>query len=188
MFSKVRYRSILYPNAAYSYYQIYTGKNSQYNIKFALDGYQKALGEIIIDDKELLNADHSGRFIQISERRIDVQKNQKIASLKLTKKLQEFSSYFIHAYAGRHTLHHAIKEAESKISRHKANPITLPKFIANPKELYWKLPEGLVLVVDDKDWLGQIAKSSGFSKYTVSKKHILATGKGATVLYVIQDP
>jgi tRNA A-37 threonylcarbamoyl transferase component Bud32/predicted nucleotidyltransferase len=188
MFSKVRYRSILYPNATYSYYHTYTGRNARLNIEFALIGYQKALSEILSDDKELLITDPCGKAMQISEKKVDVQRNKKIASLKLTKKLQEFSSYFIHAYAGRHTLHHAIKEAESKISRHKANPIILPKFIANPKELYWKLPEGLVLVVDDKDWLGQIAKSSGFSKYTVSKKHILATGKGATVLYVIQDP
>src|ERR687885_2340529 len=72
MFSKVRYRSILYPNAAYSYYHIYTGKNSQHNTKFALNGYQKALEEILTDDKDLLNADRSGRVIQISERRIDL--------------------------------------------------------------------------------------------------------------------
>ena len=187
MFSKVRYRSILYPNATYSYYHTYTGNNARRNIQFALIGYQKALSEILSDDKELLISDPFGKDMQISERRVDVQRNKKIASLRLTKKLQEFSSYFIHAYAGRHTLHHAIKEAESKISRHKANPITLPKFISNPKELYWKLPEGLI-VADDKDWLGQVAKSSGFSRYAVSKKHISSTGKGATVLYIIQDP
>src|SRR5918912_435638 len=55
MFSKVRYRSILYPNAAYSYYQTYTGKNSHHNIEFALNGYKKALEGILADDKELLN-------------------------------------------------------------------------------------------------------------------------------------
>jgi tRNA A-37 threonylcarbamoyl transferase component Bud32/predicted nucleotidyltransferase len=187
MFSKVRYRSILYPNAAYSYYHTYTGNNARRNIQFALNGYQKALCEILFDDTELLITDPSGNAMQISERRVDVQRNKKIASLKLTKKLQEFSSYFIHAYAGRHTLRHAIKEAESKISRHKGGRIALPNFISSPKQLYWKLPEGLI-VVDGKDWLGQIAKSSGFSKYIVSKKHVLATGKGATILYIIQDP
>jgi tRNA A-37 threonylcarbamoyl transferase component Bud32/predicted nucleotidyltransferase len=186
MFSKVRYRSILYPNAAYSYYQIYTGKNSQYNFKFALDGYQKALGEIIIDDKELLNADHSGRSIQISERRIDVQKNQKIASLKLSKKLQEFSSYFIHAYAGRHTLHHVVKEAESKITRHKANRVTLPKFISNPKSSYWELPEGHI-IIDDKNWIDKLANLNGFSKYVISEKRVLGTRSDNTILLIIQD-
>src|SRR5918911_5477251 len=69
MFSKIRYRSILYPNAAYSYYQTYTGKNSMYNIEFALKGYQKALTEILTDDRELLITDPCGKAIQISERR-----------------------------------------------------------------------------------------------------------------------
>src|SRR5918911_1890913 len=187
MFSKVRYRSILYPNAAYSYYHTYTGNNARRNVQFALIGYQKALSEILSDDKELLITDPSGKAMQISEKRVDVQRNKKIASLKLTKKLQEFSSYFIHAYAGRHTLRHAIREAESKISRHKGGRMALPNFISSPKQLYWKLPEGLI-VVEGKDWLGQIAKSSGFSQYIVSKKQVLAAGKGATVLYIIQDP
>lgn len=187
MFSKLRYRSILYPNAAYSYYHTYTGNNARRNIQFALIGYQRALSEILRDDKELLITDASRKAIQISERRVDVQRNKKIASLKLTKKLQEFSSYFIHAYAGRHTLRHAIKEAESKISRHKGGRMVLPNFISSPKQSYWKLPEGHI-VVDGKDWLGQIAKWSGFPKYVVSKKHVLAIGNGATVLYIIQDP
>jgi tRNA A-37 threonylcarbamoyl transferase component Bud32/predicted nucleotidyltransferase len=186
MFSKVRYRSLLYPNAAYSYYQIYTGKNSQYNIEFALNGYQKALEGILADDKELLNTEPSGRAIQISERRVDVQKNQKIASLKLTKKLQEFSSYFIHAYAGRHTLHHVVKEAESKISRHKANRVTLPKFISNPKNFYWELPEGHI-ITDDKNWLDKLAKLNGFSKYVISKKRVLGARNDTTVLLIIED-
>ncbi|HJT49571.1 MAG TPA: nucleotidyltransferase domain-containing protein [Nitrososphaeraceae archaeon] len=186
MFSKVRYRSLLYPNAAYSYYQIYTGQNSQYNIKFALDGYQKALEGILSDDNELLDTERSGKYFQISERRIDVQKNQKIASLKLTKKLQEFSSYFIHAYAGRHTLRHVIKEAESKISRHKANRVTLPKFISNPKDFYWELPEGDI-IIDDKNWLDTLAKCNGFSKYKVTQKRVLGTRNDSTVLFVIED-
>jgi tRNA A-37 threonylcarbamoyl transferase component Bud32/predicted nucleotidyltransferase len=187
MFSKVRYRSLLYPNAAYSYFQIYAGKNSQYNIEFALNGYQKALEGILTYDKELLNTERSDGAIQISERRIDVQKNQKIASLKLTKKLQEFSSYFIHAYAGRHTLHHVVKEAESKISRHKANRVTLPKFISNPKDFYWHLPEGHI-ITDEKNWLDKLAKLNGFSKYVISKKRVLGTRNNSTVLVIIEDP
>lgn len=186
MFSKVRYRSLLYPNAAYSYYQTYTGKNSCHNIEFSLGGYQKALKEILADDKGLLIVESSGRAIQISERRVDVQRNQKIASLKLTKKLQEFSSYFIHAYAGRHTLRHVVKEAESKISRHKESSIRLPNFISSPKDLYWKLPEG-VIVSDDKYWLDRIAELNGFSKYVISKKHSLGARNGATALYMLQD-
>jgi tRNA A-37 threonylcarbamoyl transferase component Bud32 len=158
-----------------------------YNIEFALKGYQKALREIFTDDPELLITDPSGAAIQISALRVDVQRNRKIASLKLTKKLQEFSSYFIHAYAGRHTLRHVVKEAESKISRHKASRITLPDFISNPKYLYWKLPEGS-LIFDDKYWLDKIARLNGFSKYIISKKHVLGTGNGTTLLCILEDP
>jgi tRNA A-37 threonylcarbamoyl transferase component Bud32/predicted nucleotidyltransferase len=186
MFSKVRYRSILYPNASYSYYQTYTGKHSSHNIAFALNGYQKALKEILADDKELLIVEPSGRSIQISERRIEVQRNYRIASLQLTKKLQEFSSYFIHAYAGRHTLRHIVKEAESKFSRHKASHRDLPAFISSPKETYWKLPEGLV-IIDHKDWLDRIAKVNGFTKYVISEKHSLGARNGPTALYILRD-
>jgi tRNA A-37 threonylcarbamoyl transferase component Bud32/predicted nucleotidyltransferase len=187
MFSKVRYRSILYPNAAYSYYQTYTGKNSHHNIEFALNGYQRALKEILADDKELLIIGSSGRSIQISERRVDVHRNHKVAYLKLTKKLQEFSSYFIHAYAGRHTLRHVVREAESKISRHKTSRVMLPNFISSPKDLYWRLPEGLI-VIDDKDWLDKVAKLNGLSRYVISKKDSLGIRNGATTLYVLEDP
>ncbi|HYY50152.1 MAG TPA: nucleotidyltransferase domain-containing protein [Nitrososphaeraceae archaeon] len=186
MFSKIRYRSILYPNAAYSYYHTYTGKNSQNNTKFALNGYQKALEEILTDDKDLLNADQSGRVIQISERRIDVQKKRKIASLKLSKKLQEFSSYFIHAYAGRHSLRHVIKEAESKFTRHKSNAVTLPKFISNPRDFYWELPEGHI-IINDRNWLDKLAKLNGFSKYVISKKRVLGSRNDTTTLLIIED-
>jgi tRNA A-37 threonylcarbamoyl transferase component Bud32/predicted nucleotidyltransferase len=189
LFSKVRYRSMLYPNAAYSYYQTYTGKNSRQNIEFALDGYQKALEQILADDKELLVVDPSGPSFRISERRLDIQTNRKVVSLSLTKKLQEFSSYFIHAYAGRHTLHHVVREAESKVSRHKTSSINLPNFISNPKDWYWKLPEGII-VIDEKDWLDKIAKSTGFSGYVISKNQALGNRNriAATALYILQDP
>jgi tRNA A-37 threonylcarbamoyl transferase component Bud32/predicted nucleotidyltransferase len=189
LFSKVRNRSILYPNAAYSYYQTYTGKNSSQNIEFALNGYQKALEQILADDKELLIVDPSGPSFRISERRLDIQTNRKVVSLRLTKKLQEFSSYFIHAYAGRHTLRHIVREAESKVSRHKTSSINLPNFISNPKDWYWKLPEGII-VIDEKDWLDKIASSNGFSRCVISKKEALGNQNrnAPTALYILKDP
>jgi tRNA A-37 threonylcarbamoyl transferase component Bud32/predicted nucleotidyltransferase len=185
MFSKIRHRSLLYRNALYSFYKIYTGRNSVHNIEFALDGYQQALKEILEDDNEMLILRSRGKLVQISEKCVDVQRSMRVASLKLTKKLQEFTSYIIHAYAGRHTIQHVVKEAEAKITRQKKCSIELPKFISTPRECYWKLPEGL-LIIDDKHWLDTIAKSNGFSRYIISNRFRL--GKSTGIVYTMSDP
>lgn len=187
MFSKIKRRSILYPNAIYSYYKMYTGGNCIRNKEFAIDGFQRALQEIIDEDKDLLIVRPSDSGLQISEKRVRVQKERKIASLNLTKKLQEFSSYFVHAYAGRHALHYAVKEAESKISRHKRFQVELPKFLSCPMDLYWKIPEG-VLIFDSKDWMNIIAKSNGFSTYFISNKCRLGNLNSRTTSYTLTDP
>jgi tRNA A-37 threonylcarbamoyl transferase component Bud32/predicted nucleotidyltransferase len=185
MFSKIRHRSLLYPNALYSFYKIYTGQNSVHNIEFAINGYQQALKEILEVDNEMLILRSRGNLVQISEKRVDVQRSMRVASLKLTKKFQEFTSYIIHAYAGRHTLQYVVKEAEAKITRQKKYSIELPKFISTPRECYWKLPEGL-LIIDDKDWLDTIANSNGFSRYVISNRFRL--GKSSSVVHTMSDP
>jgi tRNA A-37 threonylcarbamoyl transferase component Bud32/predicted nucleotidyltransferase len=185
MFSKIRHRSLLYPNALYSFYKIYTGQNSVHNIEFAINGYQQALKEILEVDNEMLILRSRGNLVQISEKRVDVQRSMRVASLKLTKKFQEFTSYIIHAYAGRHTLQYVVKEAEAKITRQKKYSIELPKFISTPRECYWKLPEGL-LIIDDKDWLDTIANSNGFSRYVISNSFRL--GKSTSVVHTMSDP
>ena len=185
MFSKIRHRSLLYRNALYSFYKTYTGQNSVHNIEFALNGYQQALKEILEVDNEMLILSSHGNLVQISEKRVDVKRSMRVASLKLSKKFQEFTSYIIHAYAGRHTLQYVVKEAEAKITRQKKYSIELPKFISTPRECYWKLPEGL-LIIDDKDWLDTIANSNGFSRYVISNKFRL--GKSTSVVHTMSDP
>ena len=185
MFSKIRHRSLLYRNALYSFYKTYTGQNSVHNIEFALNGYQQALKEILEVDNEMLILRSHGNLVQISEKRVDVKRSMRVASLKLTKKFQEFTSYIIHAYAGRHTLQYVVKEAEAKITRQKKYSIELPKFISTPRECYWKLPEGL-LIIDDKDWLDTIANSNGFSRYVISNRFRL--GKSTSVVHTMSDP
>jgi tRNA A-37 threonylcarbamoyl transferase component Bud32/predicted nucleotidyltransferase len=185
MFSKIRHRSLLYRNALYSFYKTYTGQNSVHNIEFALNGYQQALKEILKVDNEMLILRSHGNLVQISEKRVDVKRSMRVASLKLTKKFQEFTSYIIHAYAGRHTLQYVVKEAEAKITRQKKYSIELPKFISTPRECYWKLPEGL-LIIDDKDWLDTIANSNGFSRYVISNRFRL--GKSTSVVHTMSDP
>jgi tRNA A-37 threonylcarbamoyl transferase component Bud32/predicted nucleotidyltransferase len=185
MFSKIRHRSLLYRNALYSFYKIYTGQNSVHNIKFALNGYQQALKEILEVDNEMLILRSRGNLVQISEKCVDVERSTRVASLKLTKKFQEFISYIIHAYAGRHTLHYVVKEAEAKITRQKKYSIELPKFISTPRECYWKLPEG-ILIIDDKHWLDTIANSNGLSTYVISNRFRL--GKSSSVVHTISDP
>ena len=185
MFSKIRHRSLLYRNALYSFYKTYTGQNSVHNIEFALNGYQQALKEILEVDNEMLILRSRGNLVQISEKSVDVKRSMSVASLKLTKKFQEFTSYIIHAYAGRHTLQYVVKEAEAKITRQKKYSIELPKFISTPRECYWKLPEGL-LIIDDTDWLDTIANSNGFSRYVISNRFRL--GKSTSVVHTMSDP
>jgi tRNA A-37 threonylcarbamoyl transferase component Bud32/predicted nucleotidyltransferase len=186
MFSKIKKRSILYPNALYSYYKIYNCENADRNISFALDGYQRALYEIQREDRELLDKSSSGGLLQISEKRILINKNGRIASLKLGKKLQDFSSYLVHAYAGRVTFRYAVKEAQSKIHRQKKQQLNLPMFMSSPKQSYWKLPEG-ILIFDSKNWLDLIAKKVHFQRYSISNKHRLGKIDSRTIRFALTN-
>jgi predicted nucleotidyltransferase len=109
-FSKIKRRMSLYAGAAYSYYKTYT--TSKHNIEFALEGYHRAVADIIAEDSEIFAARQDG-LLQISDKRIFIEKGQ--TRLKLTKRLREFSSYLVHTYAGRKIIHFAVHEAESKI-------------------------------------------------------------------------
>jgi tRNA A-37 threonylcarbamoyl transferase component Bud32/predicted nucleotidyltransferase len=186
MFSKIKKRSILYPNALYSYYKIYNCENADRNVSFALDGYQTALNEIQREDRELLDKISSGGLLQISEKRILINKNGRIASLKLGKKLQDFSSYLVHAYAGRVTFRYAVKEAQSKIHRQKKQQLNLPMFMSSPKQSYWKLPEG-ILIFDSKNWLDLIAKKVHFQRYSISNKHRLGKIDSRTIRFALTN-
>jgi tRNA A-37 threonylcarbamoyl transferase component Bud32/predicted nucleotidyltransferase len=180
MFSKIKKRSILYPNAIYSYYKIYNCEDADKNVAFALEGYQRALNEILREDKDLLVKSPSGDSLRISEKRILVNKNGRIASLKLGKKLQDFSSYLVHVYAGRVTFRYVVKEAQSKIQRQKQQQLNLPMFMSSPKQSYWKLPEG-ILIFNTKNWLDLIAKNMHFPRYSVSNKHRLGKIDSRTI-------
>src|SRR5919108_87259 len=186
MFSKIKKRSILYPNAVYSYYKTYNCENAQKNINFALDGYRRALNEILNEDKELLNKSPSDDSLQISEKRILVNKNGRIASLKLGKKLQDFSSYLVHAYAGRVIFHFAVKEAQLKINRQKKQELNLPMFMSYPKESYWKLPEG-ILIFNSKNWLDLVAKNISFARYSISNKRRLGNVDSRTIRFTLTN-
>ena len=186
MFSKIKRRSILYPNALYSYYKIYTCENASRNIDFALDGYRRALNEILNEDKELLEKNPSDNSLHISEKRILFNKNGKIDSLKLGKKLQDFSSYLIHVYAGRVTFRYAVKEAQSKIKRQEKHQLDLPVFMSSPKESYWKLPEG-VLIFNSRRWLDIIANNVSFQRYSISNKRRLGNVDSRTICLTLKN-
>ena len=186
MFSKIKKRSILYPNALYSYYKIYNCENGDKNVSFARDGFQRALNEILREDKELLDKCPSGDSLQISEKRILINKNGRIASLKLGKKLQDFSSYLVHAYAGRVTFRYAVKEAQSKIQRQKKQQLNLPMFMSSPKQSYWKLPEG-ILIFDSKNWLDLIASNVFFRRYRISNKDRLGRIDSRTIRFTLTN-
>ncbi len=77
----------------------------------------------------LTNSDHITNSSSIGKPRIE-------------KKFHEQSSYAIHAYAGRKILHYMLREARSKVNRQRQFPITMPRFIENPKEDYWRITAG----------------------------------------------
>ena len=186
MFSKIKRRSLLYPNALYSYYKIYNCENASRNIDFALDGYRRALNEILNEDKELLDKNPSDNLLHISEKRILINKNGKIDSLKLGKKLQDLSSYLIHVYAGRVTFRYAVKEAQSKIKRQKKHELNLPLFMSSPRESYWKLPEG-VLILNSRRWLDIIANNVSFQRYSISNKRRLGNVDSRTICFTLKN-
>jgi tRNA A-37 threonylcarbamoyl transferase component Bud32/predicted nucleotidyltransferase len=177
-FSKIKRRAMLYPSAAYSYYRTYAEGGR--NLEFALGGYSRALEDIAAEDKDLLV--RQGDLLQISEKRVLVEKEGG-TRLKLSKRLQEFSSYLVQTYAGRRIWHLAVKEAESKIRRHTRQQARLPDFMAFPKGAYWKLPEGR-LIVESKDWLDDLAGPLG--RYSVAKKRRLGNVNSRTMLYVLE--
>ena len=177
-FSKIKHRMSMYPNAAYSYYKTYT--TSKYNMEFALEAYRRVLADIIAEDKELFAARQDG-LLQISEKHIFLEKRR--TRLKLTKRLQEFSSYFVHTYAGRKIMHFAVNEAESKIRRRAGQTMKLPDFMLCPRKAYWRLPEGR-LIIDGRNWLDDLARQLG--RYSISKKRRLGSMDSRTTMYVLK--
>ena len=179
MFSKIKRRMLLYPSATYSYYRTYLA--SKRNLEFALDGYKRALEDVVAQDSELFV--RQGDFLRVSEKRVLVEKDA--TRLNLSKRLQEFSSYFIQTYAGRRIWHLAVREAESKIRRHRDQHVKLPDFMSCPKGAYWRLPEGR-LIVDSRDWLDELASSLRLSNYSVAAKRRLGNVNSRTILYTIK--
>ena len=171
-FSKIRRRMSLYPGAAYSYQRTYADRR---NLEFALAGYRKALADIVAEDPELFAA-RQDDLLQISDRRVLVEKDR--TRLKLTKRLQEFGSYFVHTYAGRKIMYLAVTEAESKIRR-ASKAVNLPDFMDCPKAAYWRLPEGRI-IAGNRDWAGDLG-------YSVIRKKRLGNVNSRTVLYVLKD-
>ncbi|HEX2014632.1 MAG TPA: nucleotidyltransferase domain-containing protein [Nitrososphaera sp.] len=181
-FSKIKRRIELYPSAVYSYFNTYSASaSSKRNLNHALSGYRRALAGIISEDRQLFSRHDD--LLRISEMRISVEKGR--TKLKLAKRLREFGAYFVQTYAGRRIMHLAIKEAESKIRRHARQDIELPEFLDSPKRAYWRLSEGN-LIIDSKDWLGDLAKARGIDDFEIVEKRRLGNVNSRTVLHVIR--
>lgn len=180
-FAKIKRRMSLYPSAVYSYYKTYAGPEAERNLNFALAGYRRALQDIISGDSKLFS--RSDDLLQISEKRVTVHRDR--IRLKLTKSLQEFSSYIVQTYAGRMIYHLAIKEAESKIRRHARHQVELPAFMEYPRREYWQLAEGK-LIAESKDWLEDLMAFRGIKNFSVSRKRRLGNVNSRTVLHVLR--
>ena len=188
MFSKIKRRSIMYPNALYSYYKTYTGPYAAKNIRAAIAGYRRALNQILLDQKEFLIQRPSDSMLQIQEKCMFLKKRDDTyaQNLKTARHFQSLSSYLVHVYAGRKTFQHIVKEAESKIRRHRRSVINLPKFMSCPSEAFLKLPEGII-IIDDKNWLDKVSMHIGFPQYEVLYKIQLGSLHGRSFCYTIRD-
>ncbi|MER3408431.1 MAG: hypothetical protein C4292_06905, partial [Nitrososphaera sp.] len=140
LFSKVKRRAALYPNAAYSYYKTYaSSETKEQNLQAAMACYRRALADIVAEDPGLLAVEGAGDGeIRISAVRVGEKEKKKVgtaggeegegeeeeeAMLKLSgRQLRNYRSYFVHSYAGRQMFHLAVSEAESKIRRHLRQP------------------------------------------------------------------
>lgn len=179
LFSKIRRRTSLYPNAAYSYYKTYAAGGK--NLELAMQGYRSALADIMSQDPELLVSDDGA--LRVSEKRLQFARGE--PSLRLAKRLHEFESYFVHSYAGRKMYHLVVSEAQSKIRRHMREPPELPLFMSCPACSYWKLPEGLIIADSRRqDWLDEVARKNGINDYLVSRRR-LGNQNSRTILYAI---
>jgi len=193
LFSIIKRRGMAYPAALYSYYKIYTGRHAEDNLAFTLEGFKRALEEILANDNGLLvlKQTSSGKddlVLQIGKKHMirDKQGEYNTASPIIAKKLHILSSYIVHAYAGRKVFHYTMKEAKSKIKRYKSQPIIPPKFMVTPRDKYWKLEEGQIVTGSEKKWLDQIAKSAGIIQYA-SVKQRLGDINSRTIRYTLQD-
>lgn len=179
LFSKVKHRATLYPGAAYSYYRTYT---SNRNLQAAIAGYKRALADIMSKDSDLVEA--IGDAIKISEKRIGTAGGE--PALQPARRLREFSSYFVHSYAGRKMFHLAVVEAESKIRRHIRQPVAVPPSMSCPACEYFSLPEGLLISDSRKqDWLGMVAERNHVQSYDVARRR-LGNPNSRTVLHVLR--
>jgi tRNA A-37 threonylcarbamoyl transferase component Bud32/predicted nucleotidyltransferase len=177
-FSKIKRRMSLYANATYSYYKTYT--TSKRNLEFALEGYHRAIADIIGQDSEIFVARQDG-LLQISDKCMFVEKRYN--RQKFTKRLREFNSYLVHTYAGRKIMHFAVNEAESKIRRRVRLMMKIPDFMLYPRKAYWRLPEGR-LIVDGRNWLDDLARHLG--NYSISKRRRLGNNNSRTTMYVLK--
>jgi tRNA A-37 threonylcarbamoyl transferase component Bud32/predicted nucleotidyltransferase len=177
-FSKIKHRMSLYPSAAYSYYKTYT--TSKRNLEFALEGYRRAIADIVARDSKIFATRQDG-LLQISDKRIFIEKKE--VRLKLSKKLREFNSYLVHTYAGRKIMHFAVSEAQSKIRRRVRVMMKLPDFMLQPRKAYWRLPEGR-LIIDSRNWLDDLASHLG--NYSISKKTRIGNKNSRTTMYVLK--
>lgn len=185
MFSKIKQRRIIYPYASYSFYYTYVGDNSAFNTDFSIRGYRQALNELL-DDGSLLVKDPHSELIRVSSSKILVRPQHNVVSSRVTKRLHEFTSYLVHAYAGRKSLHHAVAEAESKLRRKEKATTTFPSHMEFPKDEYWKLPEG-ILILEYPNWADRTARYLGYIDYSLSERLYLGAIRGRTTACVLLE-
>jgi len=164
LFEKLRRRALVYPPALYSYSRTYSEPNRTRNLEFTLNGFRKAVIELVKENKS----------INFSEDKLwiaDIKTFSKIGKLKavVEETRRDITSYATHLYAGRVGLNIIVDELKSKIKRQiKLEPLEDLKHTSK----YLELPEGS-LIVNEKDWMDKIAECLGISgEYTYKSQRL----------------
>ena len=178
LYSKVQKRAKVYPHALYSYIKTYSGSNAHRNLQASKKGFVQALRQLEEEGYVRVENEHA----IIIPGKVKARKSEK-ASLGMSNMMRGTLSYLVHTYAGRRTLNFVKQEAMSKIKRHKKVKNDVPPELKNPKSLL-RLREGIVL--DDKEWLKELAVNLGFKDYTVREKKI-GDMHAATTLYTLNE-
>lgn len=194
VFSKIRKRISAYPNAAFSYYRTYTGERLIHNLNFALEGYRKALREILKEEAGTV-ALHANGLLSIFPSGVTKSNKQDRRRPGAGASRRRGLSYIVHTYAGTKSLQYALVEAESKIRRHVRNRFGLPGYLASPRSEYLRLPEGLLIFEDElrkgggKSWFETFAESiqTPSGPVSVSFKRRLGNVNSRTMLYILES-
>ncbi|MDW8045313.1 MAG: hypothetical protein RMJ31_06035 [Nitrososphaerota archaeon] len=179
LFEKLKKRATIYPPALYSYVKTYSGNYAEENLRATLKGFEAAA--ISLKQEGLISYDDG--IVRVTRKDL-ANKLARLSSL-IAYATRGVTQYAVHTYAGRVRPSVVTKEILSKISRSK-DIVEVPENLRQPKHL-WRIEEGL-LIIDDEDWIYQVAEVLGLGKgFRLIKGEQLGEVYNISRVYTLDD-